>query len=281
MYYYTLLELFDKNKLLVVKKSLVIIILVSMNVVITISSRSTSGQEDQDKNLAFVKDLNPSSYSKVVEDESLIREIATAVREVGNTIMSNSSLCSIIDDIERCDSAALSLTSYLSDFNFEDATSKIDVVKDRLADFQQYPTFETLDGFTKANSDVAKSLYELLIKASNGLEGIDRLSGADRDVAGSPISTISMILIDAGMIINNDHWTSFGERLSTLVSNFEQKYSEINAITGIANSVDVDSLPRNEFGFYAIGFGIAGGLIVIGIMIQLLLRRKKQNQFGM
>ena len=38
-----------------------------------------------------------------------------------------------------------------------------------------------------------------------------------------------------------NHWTSFGERLSTLVSNFEQKYSEINAITGIANSVDVDS----------------------------------------
>ena len=120
-----------------------------------------------------------------------------------------------------------------------------------------------------------------MIKASNGLEGIDSLSGGDRDVAGSPVSTISRILIDAGMIINNDHWTSFGERLSTLVSNFEQKYSEINAITGIANSVDVDSLPRNEFGFYAIGFGIAGGLIVIGIMIQLLLRRKKQNQFGM
>jgi hypothetical protein len=283
MYYYTLLQLFDKNKLLVVKKSLVIIILVSMNVVITISPRSASGQEVQvqDKNLAFVKDLNPSSYSKVVEDESLIREIASAVRKVGNTIISNSSLCSIIDDIDRCDSVALSLTSYLSDYNFEDATSKIDEVKDRLADFQQYPTFEALDGFTKANSDVAKSLYELLIKTSNGLEGIDSLSGDDRDVAGSPISTISMILIDAGMITNNDHWTSFGERLSTLVCNFEQKYSEINAITGIANSVDVDSLPRNEFGFYAIGFGIAGGLIVIGIMIQLLLRRKKQNQFGM
>jgi hypothetical protein len=283
MYYYTLLELFDKNKPLVMKKSLVIIILVSMNIFIAISPRSASGQEDQDKNLAFVKDLDPSSYSKVVEDESLIREIASAVTEVGNTIMSNSSLCSIIDDIDRCDSVALSLTSYLSDYNFEDATSKIDEAKDRLADFQQYPTFEALDGFAKANSDVAKSLYELLIKSSNGLEGIDSLSSYDRDVAGagSPISTISMILIDAGMIINNDHWTSFGERLSTLVSNFEQKYSEINAITGIANSVDVDSLPRNEFGFYAIGFGIAGGLIVIGIMIQLLLRGKKQNQFGM
>ena len=81
MYYYTLLELCDKNKFLVVKKSLVIIILGSMNVVITISPRSASGQEIQDKNLAFVKDLNPSSYSKVVEDESLIREIASAVRE--------------------------------------------------------------------------------------------------------------------------------------------------------------------------------------------------------
>jgi hypothetical protein len=47
------------------------------------------------------------------------------------------------------------------------------------------------------------------------------VSSADRDVADSPIFTISMILIVAGMIINNDHWTSFGERLSTLVSNFE------------------------------------------------------------
>jgi hypothetical protein len=116
--------------------------------------------------------MNPSSYSKVVEDESLIREIASAVRGVGNTIMSNSSLCFIIDDIDRCDSVALSLTSYLSDLtpNFKDATSKIDEIKDRLADFQQYPTFEVLDGFTKANSDVAKSLYELSIKAGNGLE---------------------------------------------------------------------------------------------------------------
>ena len=188
MYYYTLLALFDKNKLLMVAKSLVIIILVSMNVVITISSRSASGQEDQDKNLAFVKDLNPSSYSKIVEDESLIREIASAVREVGNTIMSNSSLCSIIDDIDSCDSVALSLTSYLSDYNFEDATSKIDEAKDRLADFQQYPTFEALDGFAKANSDVAKSLYELLIKSSSSLEEIGRLpgNGNNRDVAGVP-----------------------------------------------------------------------------------------------
>jgi hypothetical protein len=283
MYYYTLLALFDKNKLLMVAKSLVIIIiLVSMNVVITISSRSASGQEDQDKNLAFVKDLNPSSYSKVVEDESLIREIASAVRKVGNTIISNSSQCSIIDDIDRCDSVALSLINYLSDYNFEDATSKIDEAKDRLADFQQNPTFEALDGFAKANSDVAKSL-ELLIKASSSLEVIDSLlgDGNDRDVTASTTSTISMILIEAGRITNNDHWTSFGKRLTTLVSNFEQKYSEINAITGIANSVDADSLPHNEFGFYAIGFGIAGGLIVIGIIIQLVLRRKKQNQFGM
>jgi hypothetical protein len=72
MYYYTLLELYDKNKLLVVKKSLVIIILVSINIFIAISPRSASGQEDQDKNLAFVKDLNPSSYSKVVEDCRLL-----------------------------------------------------------------------------------------------------------------------------------------------------------------------------------------------------------------
>jgi hypothetical protein len=68
----------------------------------------------------------------------------------------------------RYDSLTLSLTSYLSDYNFKDATSKIEEVKDQLADFQQYPIFETLGGFTKANSDVAKSLDELLIKASNG-----------------------------------------------------------------------------------------------------------------
>ena len=79
------------------------LLLLSMNIFIAISLRSASRQEDQDKNLTFVKDLNPS-YSKVVEDKSLIREIAFAVREVGNTIMSNSSLCSIMDDIDRCDS---------------------------------------------------------------------------------------------------------------------------------------------------------------------------------
>jgi len=253
-----------------------------MNVVIAISPRSALGQEDQDKNLAFFKDLNPSSYSKVVEDESLIHEMASAVREVGNTMMSNSSLCSIIDDLDRCDSVALSLTNYLGDYDFEDATSKIDEVEDRLADFQQNPTFEALDGFTKANSDVAKSLYDLLIKAGS-LDVVNSLpdDGNDRDVAASPTSTLSMILIEAGRITNNDHWISFGERLTTLVSNFEQKYSEINAITGIANSVDADSLPRNEFGFYATGFGIAGGLIAVGIIIQLLLKRKKRNQFGM
>ncbi len=58
----------------------------------------------------------------------------------------------------------------------------------------------------------------------------------------------------------------------TLMSNFEQKYSEINAITGITNSVEVDSLPHNDSGFYTIGFGIAGVLIAAGILIQLLLR---------
>jgi hypothetical protein len=86
--------------------------------------------------------------------------------------MSNSSLCYIVDDIDRCDSVALSLTNYLSDYSFEDATSKIDKSKDRLADFQQNPTFEALDGLAKANSDVAKSLHELLIKAGSSLDGI-------------------------------------------------------------------------------------------------------------
>lgn len=261
-----------------VETSLVITtLLLSMNVVMP---GSASGQEDQDRNLAFVKNLNPSSYSKVVEDESLIHEMAIAVREVGNTIMSNSSLCPIIDDIGSCDSVALSLTNYLSDYNFEDATSKSDEVKERLTDFQQNPTFEALNGFTKANSDVAKSLYELLIKAGSRLDGIDSLpgDGNDKDRAAGSTSTLSMILIEAGRITNNDNWISFGERLTTFVSNFEQKYSEINAITGIANSVDAGSLPRN--GFYTLGFGIAGGLIVVGIIIQLLLR-KKQNQFGM
>ena len=201
---------------------------------------------------------------------------------MGNTIMSNSSLCYIVDDIDRCDSVALSLTNYLRDYSFEDATSKIDKSKDRLADFQQNPTFEALDGFTKANSDVAKGLYDLLVKASS-LDGVDILpsDGNDENVTASHTSTLSMILIEAGRITNNDHWKSFGERITSLVSNFEQKYSEINAITGIANSVDADSLPRNQFGFYTIGFGIAGGLIAVGIIIQLLLRRKRQNQFGM
>lgn len=254
--------------------------LLSMNVITTISPRPASGQEDQDNNLSLLRDLNPSSYSKVVEDESSMNEVGSAVREVGNTMMSDSSLCSILDDPDRCDSIALSLANYLSDYDFEDATDEIDEVKDRLADFQQNPTFETLDGFTKANSDVAKGMYELLIKASSWDDNILPSDSNGGDVTVSPTSTLSMTLIEAGRITNNDHWISFGERITPLVSNFEQKYSEINAITGIANSVDADSLPRNQFGFYAIGFGIAAGLIAVGFIIQLLLRRKRQNQFG-
>jgi hypothetical protein len=83
-------------------------------------------------------------------------------------------------------------------------------------------------------------------------------------------------LIEAGQMANNNEWIYFGQRLMTLFSNFEQKYSKINAITGIVNSVDVGSLPRNEFGFYVIGFGIAGTLVAVGIIIQLLLRRRKK-----
>jgi hypothetical protein len=251
-------------------------LLLSMNVVIAISPRPASGQ---DNNLSFLKELNPSSYSKVVEDESHIKEVASAVRDVGNAMMSDPSICSILDDPDRCDSIALSLTNYLGDYDFEDATSEIDEVKDRLAAFQQNPTFEALDSFTKANSDVAKSLYKLLIRASS-LDGADILprDGNDENVTASPTSTLSVIMIEAGRITNNDHWISFGERITTLVSNFEQKYSEINAITGIANSVGADSLPRNQFGFYAIGFGIAAGLIAVGIIIQLLMRRKRQNR---
>jgi hypothetical protein len=273
----------DKNKLLMMETSLVILLLLSSNVIVgTPPSKSTSGQEEQDRNLSFIKNLNSSSYAELVEDERFVHEIASGVREVGNAIISNSSLCSIIDDIGRCHIVALSLTSYLSDYNFEDAISKIARAKNRLADFQQNPVFETLDGFAKANSDVAKSLYELLIKTSNSLEGIANLpdNGNNGDEAQSSTSTLSIILIEAGRMTNNDGWISFGERLMTVISNFEQKYSDINAITGIVNSVDVNSLPRNEFGFYAIGFGIASILIAVGIFIQLLLRRKKQNKYG-
>jgi hypothetical protein len=264
-----------------VETSLVILLL-SINVIVGTSPKSASGQKEQDRNLSFIKHLNPSSYSELLEDERFVHEIVSAVRDVGNAIISNSSLCSIINDIDRCDLVALSLTNYLSDYNFEDAISKIDGAKNRLADFQQNPSFEALDGFALANSNVAKSLYELLIKASNDLEGIPNLpdDGNNRDDAVSSTSTLSIILIEAGRMTNNDGWISFGERLMTVISNFEQKYSDINAITGIVNSVDVDALPRNEFGFYAIGFGIASMLIAVGIIIQLLLRRKKQNQYG-
>jgi hypothetical protein len=283
VYYYILSALSDKNKLLMMETSLVILLLLSSNVIVgTPPSKSTSGQEEQDRNLSFIKNLNSSSYAELVEDERFVHEIASAVREVGNAIISNSSLCSVIDDIGRCDIVALSLTSYLSDYNFEDAISKIDRAKKGLADFQQNPVFETLDGFAKANSDVAKSLYELLIKASSSLEGIANLpgNGNNGDEAQSSTSTLSLILIEAGRMTNNDAWISFGERLMTVIGNFEQKYSDINAITGIVNSADVSSLPRNEFGFYAIGFGIASILIAVGIFIQLLSRRKKQNKYG-
>lgn len=96
----------------------------------------------------------------------------------------------------------------------------------------------------------------------------------------SSTSELSRILIEVGQMANNDSWISSGETLMTLMSNFEQKYSDINAITDIINSVEVDTLPRNESWCYAIGFGVAGVLIIVGVVIQLLLRRKKQNQFG-
>jgi hypothetical protein len=285
VYYYILSALSDKNKLLMMETSLVILLLLllSSNIIVgTLPSKSTSGQEEQDTNLSFIRNLNSSSYAELVEDERFVHEIASAVREAGNAIISNSSLCSVIDDKGRCDIVALSLTSYLSDYNFEDAISKIDRAKERLADFQQNPVFETLDGFAKANSDVAKSLYELLIKTSSSLERIANLPDTSNngDEAQSSTSTLSIILIEAGRMTNNDSWISYGERLMTVISNFEQKYSEINAITDIVNSVDVNSLPRNEFGFYPIGFGIASILIAVGIFIQLLLRRKKQNKYG-
>jgi hypothetical protein len=280
----------DKNKPWT-KEILVILLLSTSVIIIAIISpfQSASGQkqegeqqEEEDSNLSFIRNLNPSSYSKVVEDVHFVQEISSAVREVGNAIMSNSSLCSIIDDINRCGLVALSLTNYLSDYNFENAISKMDEAKNLLADFQENPTYEGLDGFAKANSDIAKSLYELLTEANSILEGIDKLrdDGNNSDeAASSSSSTLSIILIEAGQMTNNNEWISFGQRLMTLISNFEQKYSEINAITGIVNSVDVGSLPRNEFEFYVIGFGIAGTLVAVGIIIQLLLRRKKQNRY--
>jgi len=268
---------------------MLVILLLSTNIIIIIAIispfQSASGQkqeveqQEEDSNLSFIKNLNPSSYSKVVEDVHFVQKIASAVREVGNAIMSNPSLCSITDDIDRCGLVALSLTNYLSDYNFENAVSKMNEAKNLLAEFQENPTFEGLDGFAKANSDIAKSLYELLTEANSILEGIDKLHDDDNNnsnEAASSSSTLSIILIEAGQMTNNNEWISFGQRLMTLFSNFEQKYSEINAITGIVNSVDVGSLPRNEFGFYVIGFGIAGILVAVGIIIQLLLRRRKK-----
>jgi hypothetical protein len=132
--------------------------------------------------------------------------------------------------------------------------------RDRLAEFQRNPSFEALDGFAKANSDVAKSMYELLIKATTRLDGTRNSLPYDgnRNESLDSTSELSMMLIEAGQVTHNDVWISLGERLMTAISNFEQKYSDINSITHIVNSVDVDSLPRNEFEFYAIGFAIAG-----------------------
>ena len=253
-----------------------------MIVVISISPKAALGQQEQDESLSFIKHLNSSSYSKVAEDEHFVHEIAYAIQEVGNAMMSNSSLCSIIEDIDKCNPIALSLTSYLNDYNFENAYAKTEEAKNRLADFQQNPSFESLNDYATANSDVAKSLYDLLIKASIGLEGINNLT--DNNINGENVSStaeLSGILIEAGQMANNDSWISSGEILMTLMSNFEQKYQNINAITGIINSVKVDSLSRNESGFYVIGFGVAGVLMTAGILIRLLSKRKKQNQFGL
>jgi hypothetical protein len=251
-----------------------------MIVITSISPKSALGQQEQDKSLAFIRHLNSSSYSKVAEDEHFVHEIVNTIQEVGNAMMSNSSLCPIIQDIDRCDLIALSLTSYLNDYNFENAISKTEEAKDRLADFQQNPTFETLNGFAHANSDVAKSLYELLIKVNIPLEGINNLNERSGENVSST-AELSRILIEAGQVANNESWISSGEILMTLMSNFEQKYQNINAITGIINSVEVDSLPHNESGFYVIGFGVAGALMTAGILIRMLSKRKKQNQFGL
>lgn len=256
------------------------ILLFSMIVIISILPKSALGQQEQDKGLSFIRHLNSSSYTKVGEDERFVQEIVYAIREVGDAMMSNSSLCSIIQDIDRCDPIALSLATYLSDYDFENANSKTEEAKNRLADFQNSPSFESLNSFAHANSDVAKSLYELLIKASIPLEGINSLNERSSENISS-IAEISRILIEGGQIANNDSWISSGEILMTVLSNFEQKYQNINAITGIINSVEVDSLPRNESGFYVIGFGVAGALMIAAILIRLLSKRKKQNQFGL
>ncbi|HZD34764.1 MAG TPA: hypothetical protein VE130_06125 [Nitrososphaeraceae archaeon] len=266
----------DKSKPWIQETSLVLLFLfLSASTAIV---GSASGQKEEDINLSFIEDLNQSSYSKLVEDEYDVNQIATAVREVGKAIMANSSLCSIIDDISSCNTVAVSLTGYLSDYSFDDAVSKSYGARDRLAEFQSNPSFETLEGFANANSDVAKSMYELLTRTTTGSDAMDNILSDDGNRNDSLGSTaLSMILIEAGQVAQNDAWVSDGERLMTVISNFEQKYTDINSITHIVNSIDVASLPRNEFGFYAIGFAVAGVLIAGGITIQLLLKRKKQN----
>ena len=97
-----------------------------MIVIISIWPKSALGQQEQeqDKSLSFIKQLNSSSYTKVGEDERFVQEIVYAIREVGDEMMSNSSLCTLIQDIDRCDSIALFLNRYLNDYNFENAISK-------------------------------------------------------------------------------------------------------------------------------------------------------------
>jgi ribosomal protein S8 len=262
--------------------SLLIFLFLSSNVTNLSIVELASGQKEEDINLSFIEDLNQSSYSKLVEDEYDVNEIATALREVGNAMMSNSSLCSIIDSRDSCNTLALSLSGYLSDFNFEEGVSKLYGARDLLAEFQMNPSFEALDGFAKANSEAAKSMYELLVKATTPLDGMDNLflptDGSRNETQGST-SSLSTILIEAGRSTQNDAWVTMGERLMTAISNFEQKYNDVNSITDIANSADVASLPRNEFQLYAIGFTVAGVLIGGGFIIRLLLKRKKQGKY--
>lgn len=81
-----------------------------MNVfIISLLPKLALGQQEQDKSLSFIKHLNSSSYTKIAEDERSVHKIAYSIREVGDAMMSNSSLCSVIEDIDRCDLIALSL----------------------------------------------------------------------------------------------------------------------------------------------------------------------------
>ena len=197
IYYHTLLRLCNKDKIF-------LFLFLSMIVIIFFNSpQSALGQQEEAMSLSFIRHLNSSSYTKVAEDERLVHEIAYAIREVGDTMMSNSSLCSIIQNIERCDTIALSLTNYLNNYNFENAISKTEEAKNRLADFQHNPSFETLNSFARANSDVAKSLYELMMKASIPLEGINSLNERSSENISST-AEISRILIEAGHMVNND-----------------------------------------------------------------------------